>query len=1267
MTIVSGGRIEGQKIILDPVPTGGDARVVFSADLDRDDVFETFEITITVPENDVAKLAQLRSIDDASDAGRAAGSVPTAVAHADDHTGLTGDHQEHMAALDLVDPADATHVAVQSGDWFDPDTWENGEIPGDDARVLIPDGIDVLYAGESDARIFTLGVDGQLRFDPETDSKLVVDTLVVMPGGRMEIGTVDTPVGPDTNIDIVIANNNAIDTTWDPQLLSRGVISLGDVEIHGSEIDSHLKVIADPMAGDSVITLVEPPAGWQVGDTIVIAGTHNPGHSNNFYNREYRGDTNEVRVITAIDGNQVTLDQPLEHDHDSPRADLKTSVANYSRSITFSSEDGPGSLVHERGHVMFMGSDDVDVRFAAFEHLGRTDKSERSFSALSLDEVHFDSNVQGRYSLHLHRLGIEDRDNPIIIEGNAVVGSPGWGIAQHGSHANLHNNATLDIWGASYVSETGDETGTWSDNISLGNVGTLEIERNHDNVAANDFGRTGNGFWLQSRLIDTYDNIAVAARTGFVWIAQGSTEKVDASFLDQPESIGFGEPENAKKHAISLAVNNEVFGSERALTVTKGTPNQEHDIRSVIDGFLAWEVRDGIKAIYTAHYTYKNIDLTAVTDNDPKGPAGDAFTFRNNASDMVLIDPKITGFEHAYDFTGFFSPALNATQADKQFVVIGGQLSGIKESVFAQDDWAERTILVDPADIEIRTPTVDVTIPAIETNDENFQELQGTRFDSLGLGPISLGTDRVGYERNDIRAIVRSDGYWEKDGRLGVIWEGLFQDRVTGEIVKIGFFVPFVDNDVVGRSYYHGGTFHGELPDDNTAPDSRADSFETDFRTPATFDLIADATDPDGDPLRVDGFVQPRYGRVKDNEDGTVTYTPDLGFEGTDTFEYWVTDGFGNYTKSYVSMMVHPRAPATSDEGVVLEGDAAANTLEGTIHDDQISGLGANDVLRGLDGDDSLFGGVGNDLLTGGVGADRLDGGEGTDRAQYSDATAGVRADLGDAATNAGDAAGDSYVSIENLLGSRHDDVLLGDAGRNQLSGHNGDDTLFGGAGDDMLIGGAGADLLDGGAGNDTASYKHATAALRADLQGAGAGAAAGDVFEAVENLIGSRFSDTLRGDLLANDLQGGDGNDKLYGRGGSDTLSGGDGQDVLYGNGAQDILEGGAGADRFAFYLASETRNGAHNRDVILDFDSLSSSADIIDLSRIQTTRSDGAFVFEGLVSSFSGEAGELRYARSAAKDLTLIQGDIDGDGKADLQIELSDLHFLHEDHFVL
>ncbi len=75
-------------------------------------------------------------------------------------------------------------------------------------------------------------------------------------------------------------------------------------------------------------------------------------------------------------------------------------------------------------------------------------------------------------------------------------------------------------------------------------------------------------------------------------------------------------------------------------------------------------------------------------------------------------------------------------------------------------------------------------------------------------------------------------------------------------------------------------------------------------------------------------------------------------------------------------------------------------------------------ILQADDGmADQLYGGDGNDLLVGGGGADLLDGGSGTDTASYEFAPAAVNASLSLGRGTGGEADGDIFVSVENLLG----------------------------------------------------------------------------------------------------------------------------------------------------------------------------------------------------------------------------------------------------------
>ncbi|WP_395672485.1 calcium-binding protein [Inquilinus sp.] len=141
-----------------------------------------------------------------------------------------------------------------------------------------------------------------------------------------------------------------------------------------------------------------------------------------------------------------------------------------------------------------------------------------------------------------------------------------------------------------------------------------------------------------------------------------------------------------------------------------------------------------------------------------------------------------------------------------------------------------------------------------------------------------------------------------------------------------------------------------------------------------------------------------------------------------------------------------------------LGGDAGTDSLDGGAGNDSAFGGAGNDSVTGGAGTDQLDGGDDNDIVEGGAGADQLVGGSGIDTASYAGAAAGVTVVLGGASTG-GDAAGDTLIGIEQVMGSGFADSITGDAGAN---------TLWGLAGDDVLTGGGGADVLKGGAGNDT-------------------------------------------------------------------------------------------------------------------------------------------------------------------------------------------------------
>ncbi|SET83790.1 calcium-binding protein [Oceanicella actignis] len=299
-------------------------------------------------------------------------------------------------------------------------------------------------------------------------------------------------------------------------------------------------------------------------------------------------------------------------------------------------------------------------------------------------------------------------------------------------------------------------------------------------------------------------------------------------------------------------------------------------------------------------------------------------------------------------------------------------------------------------------------------------------------------------------------------------------------------------------------------------------------------------------------------------------------------------------------------------------------------------------------------------------------------------------------------------------LGSNNADDISGNAGANIIRGYAGDDTISSGGGDDRIYGGRGNDsiqlgegdamvhgghgddeitvqpgstyVLRGGAGFDTVNL----GALDIEKEGwiinlanqsKNAGAAEGSRFHGLEAfnfsqgysvIDGKAFGvdDVFRG-LAADEtvdggvgddlLIGNDGRDTLIGDRGADTLTGGRGADRLIGGRDADKLRGGAGADVFVFEKVEDSAPGA--ADVIQDF---GDGPDKIDLGGIDAdlgAAGDQAFALAG--TKFTGAAGELIIFNAGGK--THVQGDVDGDGAADLAIILNGKPALDAGDFLL
>ena len=306
--------------------------------------------------------------------------------------------------------------------WSDPATWPNGSVPQAGDAVTIPRGTQVILDVDPPA-LRSLTIDGSLHFSDDLDIGLETDWIYVR-GSGLHIGSADRPHTRNATITLTdTVPGEDINTMGDRGIMLMG----GTLSLHGDRDHSWTKLARTAEAGSTEIEVLDA-SGWRQGDEIVLAST-------DFDPRQA-----EKRTVSAIEGNQITLDRPLEFMHFGEityGVDQRGEVGLLTRNIRIrSSEDSEEGYFG--GHVMAMSGSRMYVSGVELQRMGQH---------LTL----------ARYPIHWHLIGEGEGQ---YVRNSAIHDSFNRCVTVHGTNnVRIENNVTFNTVGHCFFLEDGIETG----------------------------------------------------------------------------------------------------------------------------------------------------------------------------------------------------------------------------------------------------------------------------------------------------------------------------------------------------------------------------------------------------------------------------------------------------------------------------------------------------------------------------------------------------------------------------------------------------------------------------------------------------------------------------------------------------------------------------------------------------------------------------------------------------------------------------------------
>jgi len=336
-------------------------------------------------------------------------------------------HADHATTM-----PSAPSPTVPASRWSDPASWPDGRVPRAGDAVTVGRGRHILL-DVAPPELRSLTINGKLSFSDDLDIELRTEWILVG-GGELDIGSEARPHTRQATITLTDqVPNEDVNAMGD-----RGIMMLaGTLSLHGDRQHSWTKLARTAKAGSTRIRVLDA-GGWRPGDAIVLAST------------DFDPKQAETRMVTAISGDALTLNQPLLYMHFGAvtyGVDERGEVGLLTRNIRIQASDD-ARRSYFGGHIMAMAGSKVYASGVELVRMGQN--------------MHL-----ARYPIHWH-IGGDGQGQ--YLQNSSIHDSYSRCVTVHGTdNVRVENNVTFNTVGHCFFLEDGVETG----NQFIRNLGIL--------------------------------------------------------------------------------------------------------------------------------------------------------------------------------------------------------------------------------------------------------------------------------------------------------------------------------------------------------------------------------------------------------------------------------------------------------------------------------------------------------------------------------------------------------------------------------------------------------------------------------------------------------------------------------------------------------------------------------------------------------------------------------------------------------------------------